>query len=58
MNEPVTVTLEEAYREACLALGEALVRERLSTRVAAKAQHRDQGPVDPNVTELQQQGEE
>jgi len=27
----VNVSLEDAYREACLALGEAIVRERLVT---------------------------
>lgn len=36
------VTLEEAYREACLALGEALVRERLMQRNLERAS------ADPN----------
>lgn len=32
----MNVTLEDAYREACLALGEAIVRERLITAELAK----------------------
>lgn len=32
MSDPMSVTMEEAYQEACLALGEAIVRERLLTR--------------------------
>lgn len=31
------ITLEEAYREACRALGEALVRERFLTQALAAA---------------------
>lgn len=32
----VNVTLDDAYREACLALGEAIVRERLLTAELAR----------------------
>lgn len=31
------VTLEEAYREACLALGEQIVKDRLAAKYAAQA---------------------
>lgn len=42
------VTLEEAYKEACLALGEAMVRERLLTRALA-AQGEQQETVNTKV---------
>lgn len=32
----MNVTLEDAYREACLALGESIVRERLLTAEALR----------------------
>lgn len=39
----MNVSLEDAYREACLALGEAVVRERLLTaelgRLSGRANH-------------------
>lgn len=31
-QQPVSVTIEDAFQEACLALGEAIVRERLLVR--------------------------
>jgi len=34
----VRVSLEEAYREACIALGEGLVRERILTQQLNRAQ--------------------
>ena len=42
------ITLEEAYREACQALGEALVRERFLTQAlaAANAKNADSERVD------------
>lgn len=42
----MNVSLEEAYREACLALGEAIVRERLVSIELAKlaAAESDQQP--------------
>lgn len=38
------VSLETAYREACLALGEALVRERLLMQALAEAEKPTQQP--------------
>lgn len=32
----MNITLDEAYREACTALGEALVRERLLSKALAE----------------------
>lgn len=32
----IEVSIEDAYREACLALGEAIVRERLMTAEIAR----------------------
>ena len=36
-----TVTLEDAYRKACLALGEAVVRERFLTRALEEKAEQD-----------------
>lgn len=35
-DQPATVSIEDAYREACTALGEAIVRERLLARLQAQ----------------------
>lgn len=41
------VSLEEAYREACLALGEQIVRDRLAAKYAAQASPPDAGDTAP-----------
>lgn len=46
----VNVTLEDAYREACLALGEAIVRERLLTAELARRQAESQSDEDEQPT--------
>ena len=38
----MNVTIEDAYKEACLALGEALVRERLLSKAIAEQQQQEQ----------------
>ena len=35
MPEPRQITVEQAYNEACLALGEATVQQRLMTKAAS-----------------------
>lgn len=42
------ITVEEAYQEACLALGEAMVRERIMTRIMAQTEQ--QGGQAPATT--------
>lgn len=43
------VGLDDAYREACLALGEAIVRERLlMAELAQRAQREREQPVPPS----------
>jgi hypothetical protein len=35
MSEPAQVTIQQAYEEACLALGEATVQQRLMAKAAS-----------------------
>lgn len=43
----MNVTLEAAYREACLALGEAVVRERLLTAEVQRLSAEGSDATDP-----------
>ena len=43
----IEISLEDAYREACLALGESIVRERLLTKAAAQPQTKPPAPTTP-----------
>lgn len=43
-EQPTTVTLVDAYREACTALGEALVRERFLTQTLERRQASETPP--------------
>jgi hypothetical protein len=47
----ISVSVEEAYREACLALGEAVVRERLlSAELARREAEEAPRPNEPTAT--------
>lgn len=43
------ISLEEAYREACLALGEQIVRERLTAKHAASTSPQEATDVTPQA---------
>lgn len=42
------VTLQEAYQEACAALGESIVRERLLTKALVAEQQKPDPPTAPD----------